>query len=68
MLHGGDRRAAAAVIVGLAVSLLPILLRVLPPLKRDTETNERSRDVAVTVAGVILYVFLVTGALILIGS
>jgi hypothetical protein len=42
MLHGGDRTAAAALLIGLAVSILPILLRVLPPLRRDLRTDTRS--------------------------
>jgi hypothetical protein len=37
MLDGGDRTAAAALLIGLAVSILPILLRVLPPLRRDIQ-------------------------------
>jgi hypothetical protein len=40
MLHGGDRTAAAAVMIGLAVSLLPILLRVLPPLRREAQSHD----------------------------
>ena len=34
MLQAGDRTAASALLIGLAVSILPILLRVLPPLRR----------------------------------
>ena len=68
MLHGGDKTAAAAVMIGLAVSLLPILLRVLPPLRREAQSHERRSDVAVTIAGVLLYVALVVVALILIAA
>ena len=68
MLHGGDKTAAAAVMIGLAVSLLPILLRVLPPLRREAQSHERRSDVAVTIAGVLLYVALVFVALILIAA
>jgi hypothetical protein len=68
MLHGGDKTAAAAVMIGLAVSLLPILLRVLPPLRREAQSHERRSDVAVTIAGVLLYVVLVVAALILIAA
>jgi hypothetical protein len=68
MLHGGDKTAAAALLIGLAVSLLPILLRALPRLGRDPQTNRRDREIAVTIAGVVLYILLVTGALILIES
>jgi hypothetical protein len=49
----GQRSAAVTVTVGLALSLLPILLRVLPPL-----TSSRS-DTAVTTAGLVLYVIAV---------
>lgn len=55
MLHGGDRTAAAALLIGLAVSILPILLRVLPPLRRDIQTGERPRYVVVTIVGVLVY-------------
>jgi hypothetical protein len=37
-----------AVTVGLAVSLIPILLRVLPPLAKDAATNERNPSYAIT--------------------
>jgi len=41
-LHGGQTAAASAVTVGLAVSVLPIMLRVLPPLLKDPDTNKRT--------------------------
>jgi hypothetical protein len=44
-----------ALTIGLAVSLLPILLRVLPPLGRHTETDQRDPQFAVTVVGLALY-------------
>ena len=47
--------AAAFVTAGLAVSLLPILLRVLPPLTRDVVTRERDPHLWVTVLGLIIY-------------
>ena len=43
MADEGPKWAAVAVTIGLAVSLVPILLRVLPPLARDAATNERDR-------------------------
>ena len=61
----GQSGAAIAVTVGLAVSLLPIMLRVLPPLARDAATNERDPGYAVTVSGLLLYVLLVTGVIVL---
>jgi hypothetical protein len=61
----GPRWAALAVTVGLAVSVIPILLRVLPPLAKDAATNERDPDYAVTVLGLLLYVAVVAGVLVL---
>src|SRR5262245_3575961 len=61
----GPKWAALVVTVGLAVSLIPILLRVLPPLAKDAVTNERDPESAVTVLGLILYVAVVAGALVL---
>jgi hypothetical protein len=66
MLHDGDRTAAAALLIGLAVSILPILLRVLPPLRRDIQTGERPRYVVVTIVGVLVYVVLVGAAVTLV--
>lgn len=66
MLHGGDGTAAAALVIGLAVSILPILLRVLPPLRRDLRTDERPRYVLVTVVGIIVDVALVAAAITLV--
>ena len=68
MLHEGGRIEAAVVMIGLAVSLLPILLRVLPPLRREAETHQRHPDVAVTVAGVLAYTVLVIGSVVLVAS
>jgi glucose-6-phosphate-specific signal transduction histidine kinase len=61
----GPKWAAVAVTVGLAVSLIPILLRVLPPLAKDAATNERDPDYPITVLGLILYVAVVAGFLVL---
>jgi hypothetical protein len=66
MAHEGQLWAAPAVTVGLALSLLPILLRVLPPLARDAATNERDADDAVTIVGLLLYIVLVVGVIVLI--
>jgi hypothetical protein len=66
MAHEGQEWAASAVTVGLAISLVPILLRVLPPLARDATTNERDANHAVTVVGLLLYVLLVVGVIVLI--
>ena len=61
----GPKWAALAVTVGLAVSLMPILLRVLPPLAKDAATDERDPDYAVTVLGLSLYVAVVAAVLVL---
>jgi hypothetical protein len=65
MADEGPKWAAAAVTIGLAVSLIPILLRVLPPLARDAATNKRDPDYAVTVLGLVFYVAVVAGFLVL---
>src|SRR4029434_750823 len=65
MADEGPKWAAQAVTVGLAVSVLPILLRVLPPLAKDATTTERHPDYAVTVVGLFFYVVVVGGVLLL---
>jgi len=65
MADEGPKWAALAVTIGLAVSLTPILLRVLPPLAKDARTNERDPGYAVTVVGLLAYVAVVAGFLAL---
>jgi hypothetical protein len=65
MTDEGPKWAAIAVTIGLAISLIPILLRVLPPLAANAETNDRDPDYALTVLGLVLYVAVVAGVLIL---
>jgi hypothetical protein len=60
MREGWGSAAAALVAGGLALSVLPILLRVLPPLTRDIETHKRDPHLWVTVLAVILYFAIVT--------
>jgi hypothetical protein len=55
----GGLWAAVLVTVGLAVSVLPILLRVLPSLRRDAQTKQRDPHLWITVLGVCLYAALV---------
>jgi hypothetical protein len=62
----GKALAATLVTTGVAISLLPILIRVLPPLARDARTSERDPDYVVTVAGMFMYVVLVGGVIALI--
>jgi hypothetical protein len=61
----GPKWAAVAVTIGLAVSLTPILLRVLPPLARDATTHERDPEYSVTVVALAVYVAVVGGFLVL---
>jgi hypothetical protein len=65
MADEGPKWAALLVTVGLAVSLLPIVLRVLPPLAKDVATKERDPDYAVTVVGLLLYTTVVAAVLVL---
>jgi hypothetical protein len=53
----GERGAAVVVTVGLALSLLPILVRVLPPL------SHARGDAAVTATGLVLY-FIAVGVVV----
>jgi predicted membrane channel-forming protein YqfA (hemolysin III family) len=57
--EGGGRWSAILVTVGLAVSVLPILLRVLPSLQRDVRTQQRHPHFWVTVFGLLLYAVIV---------
>jgi hypothetical protein len=65
MANEGETFAAIGVTVGLAVSVLPILLRVLPPLVRDATTQDRDPNYAVSVIGLVLYILLVVGVIAL---
>jgi hypothetical protein len=55
MREGGGRVAGILLTVGVAVSSLPIVLRILPPLRRDAETMARDPHYWVTVAGLLLF-------------
>ena len=52
--------SAVLVTVGVAISVLPILLRVLPPLHRDAQTQQRHAHYWITVLGLVLYALIVT--------
>jgi hypothetical protein len=52
--------SAVLVTVGLAVSVLPILLRVLPPLQRDARTQQRHPCYWLTMLGLVLYAGIIT--------
>jgi hypothetical protein len=64
--EGGGQLAAVLLTVGLAVSLLPILLRVLRPVRRDATVQPRGPQLWVTLLGLILFAAVVV-LLILIG-
>jgi hypothetical protein len=64
MADEGPKWAAVAVTIGLAISIVPILIRVLPPLARDAKTNQRDPDYAISVVGLVLYVAVVAGFLV----
>jgi hypothetical protein len=53
--HGSGQRAAAAVTAGLALSIVPILLRVLPPLASGARGNDEGDQRAVTIVALVLY-------------
>ena len=63
----GGTLAATLVTTGVAVSLLPILIGVLPPLAKDARTSERDSGYAVTLVGLFVYVVVVAGVIVLIG-
>jgi hypothetical protein len=65
MADEGPKWAALAVTLGLAISVIPILLRVLPPLAKDAATNERDPGYAVTVLALVGYTAVVAGFLVL---
>jgi hypothetical protein len=65
MVDEGPKFAAVAVTLGLAISIVPILIRILPPLAKDAKTNQRDPDYVVTVIGLVAYVAVVAGFLVL---
>jgi len=64
MADEGPKWAAVVVTIGLAISLVPIVLRVLPPLAKDAETNARDPSYAITLFGLVAYVAVVAGFLV----
>jgi preprotein translocase subunit Sec61beta len=60
MRQGWGASAAALVTAGLALSVLPILIRVLPPLTRDIESHTRDPHLWVTVLALVAYCAIVT--------
>jgi hypothetical protein len=66
MLNGGGRGIATAVLVGLALSTLPILIRVLPPLSGSSKAGDPGRYSAVTVVGLVSYIAAVGGLIFIV--
>jgi hypothetical protein len=66
--HEAGSLTASAVTLGVAISLLPILFRVLPPLAKDAATSERDPAYGVTVVGLIVYVLIVGGVIALLNT
>jgi glucose-6-phosphate-specific signal transduction histidine kinase len=60
----GPKWAAIAVTLGLSISLIPILVRVLPPLRSDAETHERAPDFWITAVALLGYVAIVALTLV----
>ena len=68
ILHEAGEAVAIFVAIGLALSLLPILLRVLPPLTRSPQTKRGDPRIVVTIVGLLLYVVGTAVFVILLGA
>jgi len=68
ILHEGEEAVAILVGIGFMTSLLPILLRVLPPLTRSDESDERDRPVLVTILGLLVYVLIAVAFVVVLGT
>ena len=68
ILHEGEEAVAVLVGIGFMGSLLPILLRVLPPLTRGDGAEERDQPVLVTVLGLLVYVLIAVVFVVVLGS
>ena len=62
----GKAIAATLVTTGVAISILPVLIRLLLPLAREARRGERDPDYAITVVGLFVYVLVVGGVIALI--
>jgi peptidoglycan/LPS O-acetylase OafA/YrhL len=68
MADDGPEWAATAVTIGLAISVIPILVRGLPPLTGDPDTKARDPDAWITVVALVGYVAIVGLTLIMLDS
>lgn len=64
IVHRGGREVAIAVTVGVALSVLPILTHVLPPLVGEALPGGGRSISAVTAGGLLLYVIAVGGLVV----
>jgi hypothetical protein len=64
MADEGPKWAAIVVTVGLAISVIPILVRGLPPLRTDAKTKQRDPDYWITIAALLGYVAIVAFVLV----
>jgi hypothetical protein len=64
----GKAVAATLVTTGVAISILPILIGLLPPLAREARTGKRDPVYAITVGGLCVYVLVVGGIIALINT
>jgi hypothetical protein len=68
ILHEGGKAVAILVGIGFMGSLLPIHLRVLPPLTRSDEAESRDRHILVTILGLLAYVLIAVAFVVVLGS
>jgi hypothetical protein len=64
IVHRAGLEVAIAVTIGVALSVLPILTRVLPPLVGEAHPDGRRSVSAVTAIGLVLYVVAVCGLVV----
>ena len=64
IVHHGGREVAIAVTVGVALSVLPILTRVLPPLVGAAHPDGQRSISAITAVGLLLYAVAIFGLVI----
>jgi hypothetical protein len=65
--HHGGRQSAIFVTIGAALSVIPIVIRVLPPLIVEAHPGDRRAYSAITIIGLGLYVGAITFLVFLLG-
>lgn len=66
IVHHGGPAQATAVAVGVALSLLPILIRVLPPLVIEAKPDGQRSYSSLTIVGLLLYAAATAGIVIVV--